>query len=80
MSTKARYQIKVKGRLTNGWEDWFNGIQMHVVKRRDGSYVTCLESPAVDQTALHGMLAKIRDMNLTLLSVNPIKGDYEEKR
>ena len=80
MSTQAKYRIEIKGRLTTGWEDWFNSIRMHVVEHRDGSYVTCLESSAVDQTALHGILAKIRDMNLILLSVNPIVSTSEEKR
>jgi len=79
MSTKARYRIEVKGRLTKGWEDWFNGIHLHVEECVDGSYVTCLESPVVDQAALHGILEKIRDMNQTLLSVNPIFITSEEK-
>jgi hypothetical protein len=80
MTTQASYQIKVKGRLTTDWEDWFNGIKLQVEETVDGSYVTCLESSAIDQTALHGILAKIRDMNLILLSVNPIVSIFEERR
>ena len=79
MSTKARYEIEIKGRLTTGWEDWINDIQLQVEECRDGSYITYLESPAIDQTALHGILAKIRDMNFTLLSLDRIDIDSDEK-
>ena len=80
MTAQVKYRIKVKGRLTRGWEDWFSGIQLWVEECVDGSYVTNLESPAIDQTTLHGILAKIRDMNLILLSVNPIVSITEEHR
>lgn len=80
MSTIASYRIGIKGRLTTGWEDWFSGIQLQTEKRGDGSYVTFLESEAIDQSALHGILVKVRDLNLTLLSVNPIIVTSEEKR
>lgn len=80
MSTQARYRIKIMGQLAAGWEDWFNGTHLRVEECMDGSYVTYLDSPAIDQTALHGILAKIRDMNLVLLSVNSIVSTSEENR
>ncbi|HLZ58243.1 MAG TPA: hypothetical protein VKR06_14990, partial [Ktedonosporobacter sp.] len=58
------YQIVVKGHLDDEWSDWFDGLTITLVDNGD----TILSGPIVDQTALHGVLIKIRDLGLPLLS------------
>ena len=58
------YQIQVQGRLDEGWSDWFSGMTVTFE-----SGVTTLTGPVADQAALRGILTKIWDLNLTLLSV-----------
>lgn len=62
------YQIRVEGALDEGWSDWFNGMEVTLDLARDGTRVTTLTG-AIDQSALHGILARIRDLNLRLMSV-----------
>ncbi|NOX87986.1 MAG: hypothetical protein GXO77_03100 [Calditrichaeota bacterium] len=64
------YQIKIKGRLGSGWEDWFEGM---TVKYNEG--ITTLAGPVIDQAALHGLLIRIRDLGLYLISVNCVEPD-----
>jgi len=67
------YRIKLKGRLNHRWSDWFE--QMAISTEGDK---TILTGPIADQAALHGLLIRIRDLNLTLLSVEqtaPVKAD-----
>jgi len=59
------YEIRVKGHLDPRWSEWFQGLAV----TRTESGETILSGPVVDQAALHGLLAKIRDLNLTLISV-----------
>ena len=59
------YQIKVKGHVDDKWSDWFNGLT--ITHQEDGT--TMLYGPLPDQTALHSVLNKIRDMNLPLVLV-----------
>ena len=61
----AVYQIRVKGNLDPKWEDWFDGLVL-VPQANDE---TLLVGPVADQTALHGILARIRDLGLPLLEV-----------
>ena len=63
------YQIIVKGVLDSKWSDWFEG--MTVTPQPDGE--TVLTGPVADQAALHGLLQKIRDMGLPLVSVGPVE-------
>lgn len=65
---QAVYQIKVQGKLDEKWSDWFNG--MTVTFESD---ITTLTGAVVDQAALRGILDKIWDLNLTLISVNRIE-------
>jgi hypothetical protein len=58
------YQIQVRGTLDEGWSDWFDGFSL---TRQDGE--TLLAGQAVDQAALLGILAKINDLGLVILSV-----------
>jgi hypothetical protein len=67
------YQIRVQGRLDASWSDWFDGMTLTFEKRGDDSPVTTLTGAVMDQAALHGLLSKISDLNLTLISVTRIE-------
>jgi hypothetical protein len=69
------YEIKVRGHIDSGWADWFDGMIIQTTFNRDGAPVTILTGPVADQCALSGMLVQISDMNLTLISVNPVSSD-----
>ena len=62
------YQIRVRGAIDAGWSDWFDGLT--VCPQPDGT--TLLAGPVRDQAALHGLLVKIRDLGLPLLSVERV--------
>jgi hypothetical protein len=68
------YQIKVQGGLPEGWSGWFNGMTIKVENESDGPPVTTLTG-TVDQSALHGILAKIRDLNLKLVSFTQVESE-----
>jgi hypothetical protein len=59
------YRITIKGHLDSDWSDWFDGLTITPVDNGE----TLLTGPIVDQTALHGVLIKIRDLGLPLLSL-----------
>lgn len=63
------YQIKIKGHLGHQWTDWFEGLT--ITLEEDGD--TLLTGPVVDQAALHGLLKKVRDLGMPLVSVNPVE-------
>jgi hypothetical protein len=63
------YEIRVAGELDARWSAWFDGLEV----TSDESGETTLAGPVVDQAALHGLLAKVRDLGLKLLSVRPIQ-------
>ncbi len=65
----AFYEIRLKGQLNARWADWFDGMTITLDDNGD----TLLSGPVVDQAALHGLLKKVRDVGLTLLSVNSVK-------
>jgi hypothetical protein len=65
----ATYQIVVQGRLDDSWAQWFEGIERIVTQVTDGAAVTTLTGTLPDQVALHGLLARIRDLCLPLLQV-----------
>ena len=62
------YRIRVRGHLHNRWSEWFGGLA--VQRQEDGT--TVLVGPVVDQAALHGVLVRIRDLGLPLLSVRRV--------
>ncbi len=65
------YQIRVKGRLGPHWTDWFGGLT--ITPAGDGD--TLLTGPVVDQAALHGLLRRVRDLGLPLLSVMQVEAE-----
>jgi hypothetical protein len=65
MKDAAVYKIHVKGHLSAQWADWFNEMEMS--QTSDGG--TCLSGLLTDQAALHGVLGRIRDLGLELISV-----------
>ena len=64
MSLNSRYEIRVKGILDERWTAWFEGLQVS----SDGEE-TVISGPVADQAALHGLLTKVRDLGLFLISV-----------
>ncbi len=67
------YKIKIKGHLDAAWLDWFEGMTLrYVADKETGLELTELRGVFADQPALHGVLIKIRDLNLTLLSIRKI--------
>jgi hypothetical protein len=72
MLRQQHYEIRVEGHLDSSWADWFGGLA--ICPSADGE--TTLSGP-LDQSALHGVLAKIRDLGLALIAVN--RADSEEQ-
>ena len=66
------YQIRIQGHLSQRWTDWFEGLT--ITLEEDGN--TLLGGPVVDQSALHGILKKIRNLGMPLLSVNSVDLDH----
>jgi len=63
------YQIRIKGHLDSQWTDWFEGLTITLEDNGD----TLLTGSVVDQAALHGLLKKVRDLGMPLISVSPLE-------
>jgi hypothetical protein len=63
------YELRVKGHLAPCWSEWLDGLTIANLDNGE----TLLAGPVVDQAALHGLLTKVRDLNLYLISVNRIE-------
>ena len=70
------YEIRIKGHLDNRWADWFEGLT--ITLEEDGN--TLLIGPVIDQAALHGLLKKVRDLGMPLVSVNFVKPSQAKKQ
>ncbi len=68
------YQIRLEGHLGHQWTDWFDGLAIIL----EGSGDTLLTGPVVDQAALHGLLKKVRDLGLPLVSVSQLPADQSD--
>ena len=68
------YQIRLKGHLSPQWTDWFEGLTITLEENGE----TLLTGPVVDQAALFGLLRKVRDLGLPLLSVNRVESEQSE--
>ena len=65
------YQIRIRGYLGRTWTEWFGNMTISLEDNGD----MLLTGPVVDQAALHGLLKKVRDLGMTLLSVNYVEPD-----
>ena len=64
----GRYEIRLKGHLDSRWAAWFDGLNL----TNDSDGTTSISGQVVDQAALHGLLQKVRDVGLPLVSVTPV--------
>jgi hypothetical protein len=65
----GRYEIRLSGHLDSRWAAWFDGLRL--TNESDGT--TIIHGPVVDQAALHGLLQKVRDLGLPLISVTQVE-------
>ena len=70
----GRYEIRLRGHLDSRWAAWFDGLSL--TNSSDGT--TIIGGPVVDQAALHGLLQKVRDLGLPLVSVTQVQPDQAE--
>ena len=70
----GRYAIRLKGHLDTRWAAWFDGLTL--TNESDGT--TLIHGPVVDQAALYGLLQRIRDMGLPLVSVTQVEPDQPD--
>jgi len=63
------YEIRLKGHLDERWSNWFEGMTITLEENGD----TLLTGLVIDQAALHGLLKKVRDLGLSLVSVRPVE-------
>jgi len=68
METKDRYEIEIQGRLDSGWQEWFPGMEFLYLS----GGITRLIGSIQDQTALHAMISRIRDLGIPLLRVEKL--------
>ena len=68
------YEIRLKGQLDRQWTDWFGGLAIALEPNGD----TLLSGPIVDQAALHGVLRKVRDLGMPLLSIHQVDHHREK--
>ena len=69
------YEIRLKGHLGSQWTDWFEGLTITLEDNGD----TLLTGPVIDQAALHGLLKKVRDLGMPLVSVSPLEHDQGDQ-
>ena len=77
MTGQDKYQIRVQGWISERWANWFEGVTVIYEGAQDSSPITVLTSPIVDQAALRGLLTKIWDLNLALISVSRVETSTE---
>jgi hypothetical protein len=70
----GRYEIRIRGHLDARWTAWFDGLSL----TNDGDGSTVISGPVLDQAALHGLLQKVRDVGLPLVSVTQVDPDQPD--
>ncbi len=75
----ACYQIKIMGKFRENWSDWLNGMEISTQENGEAFQVTTLVGVVPDQAALRGILCKMWDLNLTILSILRIEPDAGKK-
>jgi hypothetical protein len=70
-SEPTAYQIRIKGHLGAQWSDWFEGLTITLEEHGD----TLLSGPVADQAALHGLIKKVRDLGMPLISIMCVEPD-----
>ena len=73
MTEQTKYQITIQGWIGQHWANWFGGLVITYEGTEDTLLLTVLTGPVSDQSALRGILCKIWDLNLTLISVTRIE-------
>jgi len=68
-------QIRIKGHVRHEWSDWFDG--MSITREDNGDML--LTGPVIDQATLHGLLKKVRDLGMPLLSVSRVEADHADE-
>ena len=66
------YEIKVRGHIDEAWSSWFEDMAITTGFAEDGTPVTTFTGQLIDQAELHGVLARIRDIHMPLISVRPV--------
>ena len=74
-SRTTHYEIRVRGHLAAGWSAWFDGLDL--TAEDDGT--TAIRGPVVDQAALHGLLARLRDVGIPLVSLTELPADAPQR-
>ncbi|MBN1315128.1 MAG: hypothetical protein JXA42_06655 [Anaerolineales bacterium] len=67
------YQIQIREKLDRRWSDWFEGLEIAYHQDDRDQYITILTGPIIDQAALYGILQKIHNLNLVLISVQQME-------
>ncbi len=75
----AKYQIKIQGRQIEGWADWMDDLEIVTERISEGITLTTLTGVVKDQAGLHGLLNRIRDLNIPLISVQNVHPIYFAK-
>jgi len=65
------YKIRIKGHLDSQWTDWFEGLTIML----EDNGQTLISGPVIDQAALHGLLKRVRDLGMPLVSVCPVQSN-----
>jgi hypothetical protein len=71
----GHYEIRLKGHLDVRWAEWFEGLTITLEENGD----TLLTGPVIDQAALHGLLKKVRDLGMPLISVSPVEPNQADR-
>ncbi|HEX5164667.1 MAG TPA: hypothetical protein VFV93_04660 [Thermomicrobiales bacterium] len=74
LSEPGDYEIRLRGHLEARWSDWFDGLSL----RHECDGTTVIHGPVADQSALYGLLRKVRDLGLPLISVTRVESDQPD--